>query len=281
MQLQVFPPHPKLAHLLMHIMVLELDGCESHMCAALSPAFMLLIRGSVDVIEDDGSLSRYPRFTLRGPRMTPTRWIAAPGTLLMTVCFRPGMLQKGLGLSVEGLTSRELMPAEIVGASRVDQLLRAMDEERTVVEYVQAFQDFLLDTLDLTRKPHIGEAFLAAHQKMFFPLVDLAAYFGIGQRQLERRVLQAFGVSLRDMRRITRFGLCLPRIIGQPVGWGDLTRIAQESGYYDQAHMHREFVELAGIGPVQLLQKIAGNDPAYWVYRMSETDFKNLFLPVH
>jgi AraC-like DNA-binding protein len=158
--------------------------------------------------------------------------------------------------------------------------LSAMDVERPAADYVQMFQEFLLATLDLSQKQHIGEAFLAAHQKMFFPLIDLAAFFGIGQRQLERRVQTAFGVSLRDVRRITRFGLCLQRIIGHPVGWGDLTRIAQESGYYDQAHMHREFYELAGIAPVQLLQKIAGDDPAYWMYRMRREDFKNLFIPI-
>lgn len=280
MQPQVFPPHPKLAPMLMHFMVLELDQCESHMCAALSPTFMLFVRGGVTRIEPE-SMVRHPRFTLRGPFMMPTRSMADPGTLMISVCFRPGMLQKGLGLSAEGLAMRFLMPPEFTSDQpRVERLLSELDQERPIAEYVRLFQEFLLATLELEYRRHIGEAFIGARQKMFFPIVELALHFGIGERQLERRVQKAFGVSLRDVRRITRFGLCLPRIIGQPVGWGDLTRIAQESGYYDQAHMHREFVELAGIGPVQLLQKIAGDDPAYWMYRMRREDFKNLFIPI-
>ena len=104
--------------------------------------------------------------------------------------------------------------------------------------------------------------------------------FGIGERQLERRMREAFGVNLRDARRVVRFGWSLLHIIGMPVGWGDLTRIAHDSGYYDQAHMHKEYLDLAGISPIALLQKIASNDPAYWLYRLSEQDTKKLFLPV-
>jgi AraC-like DNA-binding protein len=169
---------------------------------------------------------------------------------------------------------------EVSDPIRVSKLLLAMDERRSSNEYAELFQDFLLEILDHKKKAGMGAAFLAAHQKMFFPLIDLSLHFGIGERQLERRVREAFGVNLRDTRRIARFGFSLLRIIGHSISWGDLTRIAHDSGYYDQAHMHREYVELAGISPTALLQKIASKDPAYWMYRLSQIDAKNLFLPI-
>lgn len=279
MQLHVFPPHPKLAKLIMHISVLEWDVSECYLPASLIPSLMLFIRGGARVEQLDGSFLDSPRFILRGPYTVPAHSFPTPGTITMSVGFRPGMLHQAMGILPANLLSSVLPMQEVIDPVRVNKLLLAMDERRSSNEYAQLFQDFLLETLDHQKKAGMGAAFLASHQKMYFPLIDLSLHFGIGERQLERRVREAFGVNLRDTRRIARFGFSLLRIIGHSISWGDLTRIAHDSGYYDQAHMHREYLELAGISPTALLQKIASQDPAYWMYRLTQTDAKNLFLP--
>lgn len=280
MQIQVFPPHPKLAKLIMHISVLELDGPESYLPASLNPSIMLFIRGGVRVVQADGSLLDCPRFILRGPFTLPAHSLVAPGSLIVSVGFRPGMLHQALGILPADVLDSFRPMQEVLDAVLVDNLLKAIEGTHSGDDYALLFQEFLLVTLDHQKKAGMGAAFLAAHQKMFFPLIDLSLHFGLGERQLERRVREAFGMNLRDTRRIARFGFSILRIIGHPVAWGDLTRIAHDSGYYDQAHMHREYLELAGISPAALLQKIASQDPAYWVYRLSQSDAKNLFLPV-
>jgi hypothetical protein len=60
--------------------------------------------------------------------------------------------------------------------------------------------------------------FMAARQKLFFPVVALSPHFGIGQRHLERRVLETFGVSLRDIRWVARVGMSLPPIALSSIG---------------------------------------------------------------
>lgn len=280
MQLHVIPPHPKLAKLIMHMMALEVDACESYFPAGLCPSIMLFIRGGARVEQADGSFLPSTRFLLRGPFSQPTHSFTEPGTLLISVCFRPGMLYQATGILPADLLSGFQAMQDVFDPVRVNGLLAAMDGVHSISDYVALFQDFLLDTLKHQRKTGMGESFLAAHQKMFSPLIDLSLYFGIGERQLERRVREAFGVNLRDTRRIARFGWSLLHIIGMPVAWGDLTRIAHDSGYYDQAHMHREYIELAGISPIALLQKIASDDPAYWIYRLSQSDTRKLFFPV-
>lgn len=52
-------------------------------------------------------------------------------------------------------------------------------------------------------------------------------------------------------------------LAAQLVAWGDLTHIVLEYGYYHQVHMHWEFVEMSGLPPIQLLQEISSDDPAY------------------
>lgn len=280
MQIQVFPPHPKLAKLIMHICVMESEGGESCLPASLIPSLILFIRGTAHFKLEDASLHECPRFLLRGPFIAPTRTYLSSKMRCISVGFRPGMLHQAIGvLPVDVLSGLKSMD-EVADPQLVNALLLAMDAEHSNEECVALFQDFLLVTLDHQKKAGMGAAFLAAHQKMFLPMIDLSLYFGIGERQLERRVREAFGVNLRDARRITRFGLSLLRIIGHPISWGDLTGIAHDSGFYDQAHMHKEYVELAGISPAVLLRKIASDDAAYWMYRLTQADAKNLFLPI-
>lgn len=264
----------------MHFLAVELDDCDVLLPAALSPTVMLLARGSATVIQPDQSELPSERFFLRGPTMAPTHVRYAPNTLALSVCFRPGMLQQALGINVASLAESFLLFPELAGRQRTDQFLHAIEGQHDIAAIIARFQDFLLDVLDHRPKNSIGAAILAAHKKMFFPLLELSEYFGIGQRQLERRVRENFGVTLRDVRRVVRFGLSLPYVIKPDVAWGDLTQIAHDTGYYDQAHMHREYAELAGIPPAQLRQKIASRDPTFWIYQISEKDFTSLFLLV-
>ncbi|MFZ6732996.1 helix-turn-helix domain-containing protein [Undibacterium sp. Ji42W] len=275
---QVFPSLPKLSPLVMHIMTVELDGCEAFLPATLCPAIMLFARGGGVVVQADQAELVAERFFLRGPFMEPMHVRYKPRTLALSVCFRPGMLQQAMGINVAGIAGNVLPFHELVSAKRVQAFLQALDDIQDISAIVALFQEFLLEVLDHKPRSSMGAAFLAAHKKIFFPLLELSDYFGIGQRQLERRVRENFGVTLRDVRRIVRFGFSLPHIIRPDVAWGDLTQIAQDTGYYDQAHMHREYVELAGIPPAQLRQKISARDPAYWIYLMPDDDFNKLFL---
>ncbi|MFZ6801062.1 helix-turn-helix domain-containing protein [Undibacterium sp. Di24W] len=275
----------------MHLIAVELSESApraSYFPASLCPSLMLFLRGSAQVEQPDGSFLTLPRVVLNGPFIRPTHWISSPDAYSISVQFRPGMLHQAIGVYPETLLSSSVSLYDVVDSARIDALLAAIDAQRdqpgaaagTVSEYTAMLQNFLLDILDHKKKQGMGAAFLAAHQQMFMPLIDLSLHFGVGERQLERRVRESFGVNLRDTRRIVRFGWSLLRIIGSPVTWGDLTQIAHDSDYYDQAHMHKEYLEFTGFSPTSLLQKIASNDPAFWIYRLSQSDTKKLFLPV-
>lgn len=264
----------------MHILVVELNDCEASLPATLCPTIMLFVRGGGAIENADQSRTESPRFFLRGPTMMPVRVHYLANTLTLSVCLRPGMLNQATGLNAKDIADGNITMDKLVDEEKLSTFLRSLEKEQEIGKIVNLFQDFLLDILDHKKKNGIGAAFLAAHKKIFFPLLDLSEYFGIGQRQLERRVRDAFGVTLRDVRRIVRFGQSLPALIKPDVAWGDLTQIAQDTGYYDQAHMHREYLELAGIPPTQLRQKINSQDPAYWIYRIAAQDFYDLFLSV-
>ena len=264
----------------MHVLVVELDDHEVLLPATLCPSIMLFASGGATLNQDDRSELAVEKFFLRGPMMTPSLVRYAPKTLTVSVCFRPGMLQQAMGIKVAGMTGTALNFHDLVDQDKVNRFLLEIDNQTDIQQIVAVFQDFLLTILDHRPQSGLGAAFLAAHKKIFFPLLELTEYFGIGERQLERRVRDNFGVTLRDVRRIVRFGFSLPHIIKPGLAWGDLTQIAQDTGYYDQAHMHREYVELAGIPPDQLRQKIASQDQSFWIYRMLGEDFVKAFILV-
>lgn len=77
---------------------------------------------------------------------------------------------------------------------------------------------------------------------------ELARRLGCSRRHLARRFAEEVGVSPKQAARLIRFEAAQRRLREEP-GRGRLTRIALDCGFADQAHMTREFVELAGAPP--------------------------------
>lgn len=286
MHLQVIPPDPRLAHLLMPFMAMQLDDEDSHLPASLNPQLHLYLRGAVTVLLPDGGTWQPPRFGLCGPCPLPRYSRAAADTRFIVVSFRPGLLPDALPVMMSELV-QNMMPMDHFAPqasahcmSELDDLLaQGLPMQAELAAATELLQDFLLRVLNLSARQSYGQQMLAAHPRIFLPILKLAEIIGLGTRQMERQVVANFGVPLREVRRMARFGLTLP-MLWQASGRGDLTRIAHEAGYFDQAHMHREFMALAGIAPSELLDKIASGDPAYWLYRIPLAQFEQLFYPM-
>jgi AraC-like DNA-binding protein len=82
---------------------------------------------------------------------------------------------------------------------------------------------------------------------------QVAMEVGLSVRQVRRVVERDAGVSIKTFARTVRFlhavtsadRLCQPR-------WA---RVAAEAGFFDQSHLVREFREICGLSPVQLLRE--------------------------
>ena len=80
---------------------------------------------------------------------------------------------------------------------------------------------------------------------------QLAAKVGWSARYLQRQLLSETGLTPRSAARVIRFDRARRR--PQRAAWTgrppSLARLAAGCGYYDQAHLAREFRELAGCPP--------------------------------
>jgi transcriptional regulator GlxA family with amidase domain len=84
-------------------------------------------------------------------------------------------------------------------------------------------------------------------------LVDvgaLAPRLGIVSRTLQRRFATDVGITPKLLARIVRFQRVFSAWREDP---STLSRVAAECGYFDHAHLVRDFRELAGVAPARFL----------------------------
>ncbi|MGH2800722.1 MAG: helix-turn-helix domain-containing protein [Thermoleophilaceae bacterium] len=96
------------------------------------------------------------------------------------------------------------------------------------------------------------------------PVGELCAGLGCSRKHLLRRFMEQVGVAPKTYARVLRFQRAVrmlghrdgaswiderERGAGRGMGWGE---IALECGYFDQAHMNRDFRQFAGASPGEL-----------------------------
>ncbi|MGC0418203.1 helix-turn-helix domain-containing protein [Embleya sp. AB8] len=83
------------------------------------------------------------------------------------------------------------------------------------------------------------------------PIAGLAAEVGWSHQHLLRKFRQQLGRPPKTMARLIRFRNLVQRL--DPVHPAPWDRLAAEHGYYDQAHLYRDFHEFAGTTPARYL----------------------------
>jgi AraC-like DNA-binding protein len=86
-------------------------------------------------------------------------------------------------------------------------------------------------------------------------VAELCAELGLTERTLERTFAAAVGMPPRSFIRLSRFLHACSRLrAGAASGHSTtLTRLAQDSGYYDQAHFIADVKAYSGMTPGELL----------------------------
>jgi AraC-like DNA-binding protein len=83
-------------------------------------------------------------------------------------------------------------------------------------------------------------------------IATIVAETGFSQKHVIAQFRQEIGLSPKTLARVLRFGHAI-RII-QAGGGASLAAIAQDCGYYDQAHFSRDFHAFAGVTPTELVR---------------------------
>ena len=172
----------------------------------------------------------------------------------LQVDFTPIGARRFLGLPMSEIARRIVALQDLLGPSATDwaeRLQAAPDWE----ERFSLLEGFLLRRLTDALPP--SESMLWAWNRLRradgnLRIASLTGELGISRKALNARFRDQIGLSPKLLARISRFQHALRLLEGNAAPrWTD---VAYDCGYYDQAHMIRDFRQFCGSSPTELVQ---------------------------
>jgi AraC-like DNA-binding protein len=185
-----------------------------------------------------------------GAMTVEQRFTMSAGSKTIGVRFRPGMARPFLRVSPAELTEKMVALEDLWGA-RARELERRLETEwnaRTLAAALIAppAPDPVKQAIDAMVETHGA--------------IDLdwaAAQAGMSPRQFRRRCFEESGLAPKLLCRILRFRRACGLAASREASWA---AIAADTGYFDQAHLIRDFHEFTGRAPMSVFSKTAAPD---------------------
>jgi len=226
---EVAPP-PELAASVECFWIGRQDGAVAHS--------RVLPDGCADILfTRDG---RQSRLDVVGPMTRFADYTLAAGRMLVGVRFRPGAWRGHFGVPGDRITDR-VLPLEDLWGRRANRLLERLADAQSAEECVRLLSP-------PPAAPHPLQRAFAWMERSHgsIPVDDLARQCGLSPRQFRRTVLEQAGLGPKFLARVLRFRHAVSRA---PAAGRDFARLALDCGYYDQAHLIRDFRQFAGQTP--------------------------------
>ncbi len=253
MDYQVYTPSPDLQSFVKCFWTLDAPAeTEPVKQRVLPDGCMELIFHYGDLFQqffEDGSSIIQPRSFVFG-QISRFIEIAPTGVSgIVAARFLPEGLMPFLCMPVTALDNKAVAIAEVFGEKGVEleeQVITAPDNRKRIALIESFLLSRLADpqTVDRVAKSCVEVIFQSQGQ---LGMAELAGKLNINRRNMERKFTTAIGLSPKQLSRVARLQTALKLL--EQKKFTNLTALAYESGYYDQAHFIRDFKEFAGISP--------------------------------
>ncbi len=202
---------------------------------------------------DSGAVHRQPRILLAG-QLQSALLLRPTGRIgLVAVRFRPWGAHHFLPMPMNELTGRFAAGRDLFGL-RLQELEEQLLEAANPPAAVRVLEGFLHSAF---REKDSGLAMLCAREMIssggMIRVRELARRYHVSERQLERRTKQAIGLTPKELGRIVRMRRFVQALTRNP---GTFAEAAHLCGFYDQAHLGREFKSFVGVTPGQFVREI-------------------------
>jgi AraC-like DNA-binding protein len=226
MKYREFAPSPRLAA--------DVECFWSLEAGEARPGYPVLPDACVDIV-----FSRPGELRAVGTMTRPQRFDLPAGQFVCGVRFRPARSYSFLRVPGPVLTDQSV-PLSNLWGSRADRLRRRLEDSSHPLAVLEAH----LEPSSTGLIQQAAAWLVARHGSV--RLDELARHAGLSPRQLRRRFLDETGLTPKQFCRILRFRHTLNHL---PQHRGDWAGLAAGCGYYDQAHLIRDFHEFAGAAP--------------------------------
>lgn len=258
-------PSPRLKPFIKCYWALEDDG------SADSPPEPVIPDGCPEIVfnladkfkrhKHDGEIERQPGSILVGQMRKHVTLQPTGKIMLFGIRFYPAGAYPFCGFAFSELTDRIESLDNIWGktADRFEQRLNEASDfgERVRIANLE-LEMRLLDNVPDENLATIASG-LIEKKGGLGSISELSYFFGISERQLERKFDEQIGLSPKMFSRIVRFQGVLRALKGNKNL--NLLDLAIATGYYDQSHFIKEFKDFSGQTPLEFLavnQQISG-----------------------
>jgi AraC-like DNA-binding protein len=170
---------------------------------------------------------------------------------LIAVRLRSGAAAHLLGERMRHFLDAHIGLDDLFGAGQISLLEEMLSETTTSAERFARVETFLLANLRSRQaEPVACQAAALLERNHHLRVRQLAAQLDTSERHLLRNFRANFGMGPKQFARIARIEkVLLARARGAT--WVD---IAYTTGFADQAHMIKDFTEIVGVSPAQLIR---------------------------
>jgi AraC-like DNA-binding protein len=181
---------------------------------------------------------------LQGPSSRPSVLWCADQTLIAGVSFRPGGLRSLVGPAVCELADQDVPLEALFPRPEVERLragLLAAPSPEACLERLEA------ELLAWSRWPVDVRLPRALSGLARGPVSEVARALGLCDRRLTLWFAEQVGLAPKRFARVQRF----QRALGPILEGRELGEVARDCGYYDQAHLNRDFRAFCGMSPTE------------------------------
>lgn len=258
LEYRTFKPHPHLASLVKCFWTLEVP------VQASSQKQLIIPDGCIEMIFILGDdVKRYtsknkciiqPREMVLG-QITEPFFIEPTGYVeSFAVRFYPYGFANFVSLPIAKLANKETPLALLFGETQTRKLVNKIKRETSTKKRIKIVEAFLLSKLkektiiDNIVKGTIDAMLLSKGGKTITSILknDLSK-----RRQVERKFFEKVGISPKKLGKVIRLQAALKMLLNRKSE--NLTKVAYDNDYYDQAHFTRDFKEFTGTTPKEFL----------------------------
>ena len=194
----------------------------------------------------DGTAVRQQDFLVSGQLTRPLTLLPAGDADVVGIRLEPRGAHLLLGLPLDEITDQVVALGEVDPRLRA-ALLPAVTARGTTGERARGIFDALARRMASAPESGIGPVLAAIEQGAAVRVRALAREAGMPERTLERRFRAEVGLGPKVYQRVLRFRHAFALMSEGP---GDgIAAAAHRAGYYDQAHLNRDFRRFAGAPP--------------------------------
>jgi AraC-like DNA-binding protein len=191
-----------------------------------------------------------PRMFIAGTLSRPWTLRGGRGIHTLGIRFRPGSITGLFPISMPAAKDREVPLAGVIGAAPARQLFRRLRSAGSRTRRFEVAEDWLRARLPDRPRPRssatpAADAIRKSRGRV--PVREIARALGWNPRRMERLFRRDLGIRPKLYARIVRLNAVLASLDGRERGLA--VDLALEAGYFDQAHLLKDFRHLAGRGP--------------------------------